>query len=169
MKVNDRSCSLSIAFKFFWHVEFELNQTGRHTRLSQLRTWPCDTDPERSFLCHSYLQQPHCARRDPGVYIDHRLLESRQPPQCRPITDPQSTSEYNMRSITKRNTGTRTLNSTKHAHSPHTNGTFTTYLHILVERSGAFSDINIPYGILSYRPDEKAKISELLVLHDLNK
>ena len=35
-EVNDRSRSSSIAFKFFWHVKFELNRKGRHTRLSQL-------------------------------------------------------------------------------------------------------------------------------------
>ena len=36
MKVDNRSRSSSIAFKFFWHVEFKLNHTGRPTHLSQL-------------------------------------------------------------------------------------------------------------------------------------
>ena len=39
MKVDDHSHSLSIAFKFFWHIKFKLNQTGRHTRSSQLTSF----------------------------------------------------------------------------------------------------------------------------------
>ena len=47
--------------------------------MSHNRSWPCDTDPVRSFLCHSCLT-PSLSAVVQGCMSNSRLLESQRPP-----------------------------------------------------------------------------------------